>query len=141
MSRTPLGIAQPCPADEPDSVSLSAEAGCGGSPLGVARPAPRGKEGDPDRSRSVSDEADRAAELAAQLVEDMAAAWARGERPCVEDFLALFPALRSHDEAVTWLLHTEIALGRQRGEEPDADALARRFPERRDWIAAMLGRG
>lgn len=76
--------------------------------------------------------------LATRLAEDMSAAWARGERPRVEDYLAFHPRLHSDPEAVLVLAGEEARLSRRAGETADLTELGRRFPQCRINLAALL---
>ena len=76
--------------------------------------------------------------LAGRLAGEMAAAWRRGERPPVEDFLAEAPAFRGRAEVVLRLLREEIGLRRQEGEVVRVSELARRFPDLRDEVENLV---
>ncbi len=58
----------------------------------------------------------------------MVESWARGERPRVEEVLALCPELAGHDESVARLVERELMLRREWGEPDRAAELARRYP-------------
>lgn len=71
-------------------------------------------------------EFDPSASLATQQVEEMVAAWRRGEPKRVEEFLAREPGLG--DEAVIRLIFEECCLGEEAGLAIDRAELAQRFP-------------
>src|SRR5438067_2428196 len=79
-----------------------------------------------------------ASPMAARLAEEMAAAWRRGERPAVEEFLARDPALRDRPEVVLRLLCEEVCLRQEAGEVVHAAELAGRFPDLQDEIENLL---
>jgi serine/threonine protein kinase/Tfp pilus assembly protein PilF len=76
--------------------------------------------------------------LAARLVEEMAAAWRRGERPLVEHLLAPHPELCLRPEIVLRLICEEVCLRQEAEEELGAEPWGRRFPAWRAEIANML---
>src|SRR5262245_37126340 len=78
------------------------------------------------------------APLAARLAEEMARAWRRGERLTVETFLDLYPDTRGHPEVVLRLICEEVCLRQEAGQTPEAEELARRFPELRVEIGNLL---
>ena len=69
---------------------------------------------------------DASGSLATAQVEEMVAAWRRGERPPAEEFLERHPDLG--DEAVIRLIFEEICLRQEAGMEVDPLEFARRFP-------------
>jgi serine/threonine protein kinase/Tfp pilus assembly protein PilF len=73
-----------------------------------------------------------------RLIHDMIAAWARGERPLAEDFLAQHPGLSDDPTAVADLIYEEVCLREQYGESISTAALLRRFPQWRAQLAALL---
>jgi serine/threonine protein kinase/Flp pilus assembly protein TadD len=79
---------------------------------------------DPDRS------------LATQQVDEMVAAWRRGERPLVEDVLARHPEL-SHEAAVR-LIYEEVCLRLEAGLTVDPAEITARFPQWRSELALLL---
>lgn len=76
--------------------------------------------------------------LVEALAEEMAQRWREGERPCVEDYLALYPQLREQPEAALELLYEEIHLRQEQGQEIRAEELLRRFPHWRREVRALL---
>src|SRR5437867_1766812 len=60
---------------------------------------------------------------------DLVRHWRAGQPRCVEDYLAHLPELRDDREALLDLLELEWLLREERGERPDADDFARRFPD------------
>jgi serine/threonine protein kinase/tetratricopeptide (TPR) repeat protein len=79
---------------------------------------------------------DTSGSLATQQVEEMVAAWRRGERPQVEEILARHPELT--DEAVIRLIYEEVSLRQEAGLDVDPAELGRRFPQWRDELAILL---
>src|SRR5579864_2361589 len=75
---------------------------------------------------------DPADSLATQQVDEMVAAWHRGERPLAEEFLARYPELG--DEAAIRLVYEEFCLRQEAGLEVDTSEIARRFPQ---WHAEL----
>jgi serine/threonine protein kinase/Flp pilus assembly protein TadD len=71
---------------------------------------------------------------AARLVEEMLAAWERGERTPAEAYLALDPELGEDTEAALQLIYEEVCLRRGEGEEVPLSELVRRFPR---WHAEL----
>lgn len=74
--------------------------------------------------------------LATEQVDAMVAAWRRGERPLVEDFLASHPDLG--DEAVIRLVYEEFCLRQEAGLAVDPAEFVRRFPQWRDELEVLL---
>ncbi len=72
------------------------------------------------------------------LAEAMSDAWLRGERSRAEDWLEREPMLRQHPQAAIRLIYEELCLRREDGEALDHAELARRFPQWRDELAALL---
>ena len=79
---------------------------------------------------------DPASSLATRHIEEMVAAWRRGERLRVEEILARHPDLG--DDAAIRLIYEEVCLRREAGLEVDTAELARRFPQWREGLAALL---
>lgn len=79
---------------------------------------------------------DPSGSLATDQVEEMVAAWRRGERPRAEDYLARSPGLA--DEAVIRLIFEECSLREDAGESVDRAELARRFPRWGAEVAMLL---
>jgi serine/threonine protein kinase/Tfp pilus assembly protein PilF len=87
-------------------------------------------------ARGLSSGRNSSGSLATQQVEEMVAAWRRGERPRAEDILALHPELG--DEAAIRLIYEEVCLRHEAGIEVDPTELARRFPRWADELATLL---
>src|SRR5262245_46834883 len=87
-------------------------------------------------ARGLSSGRDPSGSLATQHVEEMVAAWRRGERPRAEDILALHPELG--DDAAIRLIYEEVCLRHEAGIEVDPTELARRFPRWADELALLL---
>jgi serine/threonine protein kinase len=68
----------------------------------------------------------------------MARRWAGGERPAVEEFLALHPNLWERPEAALELVYEEIHLRQEHGEKDDFEDLLHRFPQWRRQVQALL---
>ncbi len=78
------------------------------------------------------------ADLGESLAEEMAEAWARGERLPAEHYLAQCPELLEQPEELARLVYEEVCLRLERGEEVPAEELARRFPRWASELALML---
>jgi serine/threonine protein kinase len=76
--------------------------------------------------------------LALRLVEEMAAAWHRGERPPAEHFLARHPELSTSPQAAVQLIYEEICLRQEAGQEHASVDVAGRFPQWREELALLL---
>jgi eukaryotic-like serine/threonine-protein kinase len=74
--------------------------------------------------------------LATQQVEDMVAAWGRGERPRAEDYLERHPEL--DDEAAIRLIYEEVCLRQEAGLEVDPAEIVRRFPRWGEELNLLL---
>jgi serine/threonine protein kinase/Tfp pilus assembly protein PilF len=79
---------------------------------------------------------DTSGSLATQHVEEMVAAWRRGERPLAEHFLARHSEL-GHEAAIR-LIFEEVALRHEVGLEVDPEDIAQRFPQWRAELALLL---
>lgn len=76
--------------------------------------------------------------LAGGLAEEMAAAWRRGERPCVEDYLQHYPDLLAHPEAAAELICEEVNLRWELEGNADSESVLRRFPQWREQLEVLL---
>ncbi|MBV8555704.1 MAG: hypothetical protein JO116_09070, partial [Planctomycetaceae bacterium] len=74
--------------------------------------------------------------LAAPQVDELVAAWRRGERPRAEEILARHPGLG--DEAAIRLIVEEFVLRLEAGMDVDPAEVARRFPLWRDELELLL---
>jgi serine/threonine protein kinase/Flp pilus assembly protein TadD len=83
-------------------------------------------------------EVNEALTLAERLAEKMAQRWRAGERPRVEEYLALHPQLGDWPEAVLELIYEEICLRQESREEVAVADLVRRFPRWRRQVQALL---
>ncbi len=81
---------------------------------------------------------EQAQDLLSRLLADMAGAWAQGQRPRAEDFLARYPALYDDPEAVADLIYEELCLCERHGERVDKAALLERFPRWRAQLAVLF---
>jgi serine/threonine protein kinase/tetratricopeptide (TPR) repeat protein len=72
------------------------------------------------------------------LAEDMARRWRKGERPPVEEYLALHPELGDQPEAALELVYEEIQLRQEDGPEVLSEELFGRFPQWRRQVQALL---
>jgi serine/threonine protein kinase/Tfp pilus assembly protein PilF len=79
---------------------------------------------------------DPSGSLATEQVDEMVAAWRRGERPLAEEILAAHPELG--EDAAIRLVYEEICLRQEAGLEVDPEAIARRFPQWRDELQLLL---
>ena len=87
-------------------------------------------------ARGLASDRDPPGSLATQQVEELVAAWRRGERPRAEDILARHPELG--DEAAIRLIYEEVCLRHEAGIAVDSTELARRFPAWADQLALLL---
>jgi tetratricopeptide (TPR) repeat protein len=74
--------------------------------------------------------------VAGRLVEELASAWMRGERPCVEEILARHPEL-GEEEAIR-LVYEEVCLREDLDHGWDSSEILRRFPQWRSRLALLL---
>jgi serine/threonine protein kinase/Flp pilus assembly protein TadD len=79
---------------------------------------------------------DPSGSLATEQVDEMVAAWRRGERPLVEEFLARHPELG--EDAAIRLIYEEVCLRHEVGMPVAPDEIARRFPQWRQELEALL---
>jgi eukaryotic-like serine/threonine-protein kinase len=79
---------------------------------------------------------DPASSVATEHIEEMVAAWRRGEHLRVEEILTRHPDLG--DDAAIRLIYEEAWLRREAGLEVDAAEIARRFPQWCEELAALL---
>ena len=71
-----------------------------------------------------------------EQVDEMVAAWRRGERPLAEEFLARHPELG--EDAAIRLIYEEVCLRQEAGLAVDREAIARRFPRWREELEVLL---
>jgi serine/threonine protein kinase len=76
--------------------------------------------------------------LLAQLAEDMAACWQKGEHRRAEHYLDRYPDLRDVPAAVMDLLYEELSLCREYGQPIDPEQLVARFPRFEAQIKVLL---
>jgi serine/threonine protein kinase len=76
--------------------------------------------------------------LVAQLAEDMAACWLKGDCRRVEHYLRLHPHLWNVPAAVMDLLYEELTLCREHGQPVDPEQLVGRFPGWEAQIKVLL---
>jgi serine/threonine protein kinase/Flp pilus assembly protein TadD len=76
--------------------------------------------------------------LVDRLVEDMAAAWRRGERRPAERWLADHPELIEHPEEAVRVVYEEVCLRQELGGEVATEELRRRFPRWAAELAVLL---
>ncbi|SIO61838.1 Serine/threonine protein kinase [Singulisphaera sp. GP187] len=67
--------------------------------------------------------------VATLMVEEMVAAWGRGQRVLAEEYLARKPELRADAEAAIRLIYEEVCLRRGEGQDVSLSELVRRFPQ------------
>ena len=72
------------------------------------------------------------------LLHDMGAAWRRGDRTPVEDYLERHPELKDNADAVLRLVCEEICLREEAGLEVRIDEFVRRFPRWRAEVQSLL---
>ncbi len=83
-----------------------------------------------------TDSTDAVSVLVARQLDVMAAAWDRGERPRVEEFLRLHPELPVED--AVRLVYEEACLRQEAGEEAVTAEVFRRFPQWRRQLSLLL---
>src|ERR1700722_16729851 len=76
------------------------------------------------------------ASLATQLVEEMVAAWQRGDQPTAEAFLDRHPELSA--ESALRLIHEEVSLRQEAGLEVVPAEVVNRFPKWRAELEVLL---
>jgi serine/threonine protein kinase/Flp pilus assembly protein TadD len=76
--------------------------------------------------------------LADRLAEELGQRWHAGERPVVEDYLALYPELCDEPDAAIELIYEELCLRREFGHEAAAADVLRRFPQWREPLLVMI---
>ncbi len=69
-----------------------------------------------------------------RLVREMASAWARGECPRAEDYLARYPDLCGNPEAAVRLIYEEVCLREDLGQRVSPQEVVSRFPQ---WQAEL----
>ena len=79
---------------------------------------------------------DTSGSLATQQVDEMVAAWRRGERPLAEEFLARHPELGA--EAAIRLIYEEVSLRHEVGLPVDPAEIACRFPQWHQELDVLL---
>src|SRR6516225_3021564 len=87
-------------------------------------------------SRQSNQLLDPSGSLATQQVDEMVAAWRRGERPLAEEFLARHPELG--EDAAIRLIYEEVCLRHESGMPVTPDEIARRFPQWRQQLEALV---
>jgi serine/threonine protein kinase/Flp pilus assembly protein TadD len=73
-----------------------------------------------------------------RLADELARRWRAGERPVVEDFLALYPELGARPEAAVELIYEELCLRQEHGEAADVEDVLRRFPQWRERLRVVI---
>jgi serine/threonine protein kinase len=76
--------------------------------------------------------------LVDRLADELGRRWRAGERPAVEDYLALYPQLGDRPEEAAELIYEELCLRAEHGEAADAADVLRRFPQWRDQLRVVL---
>lgn len=76
--------------------------------------------------------------LVDRLAQDMARRWRMGERPVVEDYLRLHPALADQPEPAIELIYEELCLRQEHGEPAGAADVLGRFPQWRQQLRVVL---
>jgi tetratricopeptide (TPR) repeat protein/tRNA A-37 threonylcarbamoyl transferase component Bud32 len=78
------------------------------------------------------------AQLAAVLRADQRGHWQAGDPVPAEDYLRRHPAVAADPDAAADLIYNEFLLREGRGERPDADEYARRFPQHAELLRAQI---
>jgi hypothetical protein len=76
--------------------------------------------------------------LVERLAQDLGQRWRAGQRPLVEEYLALFPELGNHPQAVVELIYEELCLRQEHGQERAAAEVLRRFPQWQEQLRVLL---
>jgi serine/threonine protein kinase/Tfp pilus assembly protein PilF len=76
--------------------------------------------------------------LIERLADDLSRRWRAGERPVVEDYLALYPELRDNPEAAVELIYEELCLRQEYGPQAAAADVLRRFPRWQEQVRFVL---
>ena len=76
--------------------------------------------------------------LVERLADELARCWRAGERPVVEDYLALYPELSKRPDAVAELIYEELCLRQEFGQKEAADDILRRFPQWREQLRVLI---
>jgi serine/threonine protein kinase len=76
--------------------------------------------------------------LVDRLAEDLGRRWRAGERPVVEDYLALYPELAEQPEAAVELIYEELCLRQEHGQPVGASDVLGRFPQWREPLRALV---
>src|SRR3974390_3014766 len=82
---------------------------------------------------------DLSGSLATRQVDQMVAAWRRGQRPLAEEILADHPELG--DEAAIRLIYEEVCLRLEAGQTVDPAEIVRRFPQWQSELEILLDCG
>jgi serine/threonine protein kinase len=85
---------------------------------------------------AAGDVEDPLSALVGQEIEEMAAAWARGERPRAEEFLARHPELT--DEHAIRFIYEEYCIRQEAGDKPASSEVYRRFPHWSSKLQLLL---
>jgi eukaryotic-like serine/threonine-protein kinase len=85
---------------------------------------------------SSGDAEDPLSALVGREIEEMAAAWARGESPRAEEFLARHPELG--DEHAIRFIYEEYCIRQEAGDKPASSEVYRRFPQWRSKLGLLL---
>jgi hypothetical protein len=76
--------------------------------------------------------------LVDRLIEEMSAAWDKGQGPRSEEFLDRYPQLGADPEAATRLIYEEICLRQEHGQEMTAAEIVLRFPQWREQLGVLV---
>jgi tetratricopeptide (TPR) repeat protein len=78
------------------------------------------------------------AQVAAVLRADQRGRWRAGDPVPAEDYLRRHPAVAADPDGAADLIYNEFLLREARGERPDPDEYARRFPQHADLLRAQI---
>ncbi len=76
--------------------------------------------------------------LVDRLAEELGRRWRSGERPVVEDYLALYPELSDRPEAAAELIYEELCLRQEHDRGVDAAEVLCRFPQWREQLRILM---
>jgi serine/threonine protein kinase/Tfp pilus assembly protein PilF len=76
--------------------------------------------------------------LTDRLAEEMGRRWRAGERPVVEDYLALYPELLARPRAAVELIFEELCLRQEFAEAAASTDVLRRFPQWREQLQLVV---
>src|SRR5262245_42196021 len=93
----------------------------------------------PDVQQFLTDAGDVHPAQAGEVLRlDQRERWRRGERPRLQEYLKVYPALRADVDQLLASVRQEFSLRRQHGESPSVSEYLRLFPEHSDLLRQAL---